>query len=62
MRDILIGVGSGVVVGFLTLLALVSQPRASVVTPYYEANAKTLTGAKDIVGGIGGSISAFSIP
>ena len=59
VRDILIGVGSGMVVGFLTLLALVSQPRASVVTPYYEANAKTLTGAKDIVGAIVVDFRAF---
>lgn len=29
----------------LTLIALVSQPRQSLVTPYYEANTKTLTGA-----------------
>ncbi|HSN75130.1 MAG TPA: hydrogen gas-evolving membrane-bound hydrogenase subunit E, partial [Anaerolineae bacterium] len=51
-RDALIAVGAGVAVAFITLQALVSRPRPSLVTPYYEANAKTLTGAKDIVGAI----------
>ena len=51
-RDALLALGAGVAVATVTLIALVSRPRASLVTPYYEANAKTLTGAKDIVGAI----------
>ena len=51
-RDALLALGAGVAVALVTLIALVSRPRASLVTPYYEANAKTLTGAKDIVGAI----------
>lgn len=42
----------GVVVALLTLVALTSRPRESVVTPYYESNAKVETGATDIVGAI----------
>lgn len=52
LRDSTLATGAGLVVGFLTLIALVSQPRQSLVTPYYEANAKTLTGATDVVGAI----------
>ena len=51
-RDALLAVGAGAAVAVVTLIALVSRPRTSLVTPYYEANAKTLTGAKDIVGAI----------
>jgi multicomponent K+:H+ antiporter subunit A len=51
-RDALIAAASGTVVALLTLVALSSRPRASVVTPYYEEAAKALTGAKDIVGAI----------
>jgi multicomponent K+:H+ antiporter subunit A len=51
-RDALIALGAGAAVAFVTLQALVSRPRPSLVTPYYEANAKALTGAKDIVGAI----------
>jgi multicomponent K+:H+ antiporter subunit A len=51
-RDALIATASGVVVAFVTLAALTSRPRDSVVTPYYEQAAKALTGAKDIVGAI----------
>jgi multicomponent K+:H+ antiporter subunit A len=36
----------------VTLVAVTSRPRESVVTPYYEEGAKALTGAKDIVGAI----------
>jgi multicomponent K+:H+ antiporter subunit A len=52
LRDGLIATASGAVVAFLTLAALTSRPRESVVTPYYEEAAKALTGAKDIVGAI----------
>lgn len=59
LRDIVLATGAGVVVGFVTLIALVSQPRPSQVTPYYEANAKTLAGATDIVGAIVVDFRAF---
>ncbi|GAB4495370.1 MAG: proton-conducting transporter membrane subunit [Anaerolineales bacterium] len=52
LRDGLIALGVGALVTLLTLNALSSRPRPSQVTPFYEANAKTLTGAKDIVGAI----------
>jgi multicomponent K+:H+ antiporter subunit A len=52
VRDILIAVASGAVLAFVTLVALTSRPRESVVTPFYETGAKVLTGAKDIVGAI----------
>ena len=51
-RDALIAMASGAVVTFVTLVALTSRPRESVVTPFYEEAAKALTGAKDIVGAI----------
>jgi multicomponent K+:H+ antiporter subunit A len=52
LRDGLIAAAGGVAIAVLTLAALVSRPRPSVVTPYYEANAKPLAGASDIVGAI----------
>jgi multicomponent K+:H+ antiporter subunit A len=52
VRDALIATLVGAVVAFVTLVALNSRPRLSVVTPYYEEAAKALTGAKDIVGAI----------
>ncbi len=52
IRDALIATGAGVLVAALTLVALDSRPRASVVTPFFEANAKPLVGAADIVGAI----------
>jgi multicomponent K+:H+ antiporter subunit A len=51
-RDGLIALGAGLVMAVITLTALTSRPRLSQVTPYYEANAKPLAGAKDIVGAI----------
>jgi multisubunit Na+/H+ antiporter MnhB subunit len=51
-RDVLIAAAMGAVMAFATLIGLTSRPRESVVTPFYEANAKVLTGAKDIVGAI----------
>jgi multicomponent K+:H+ antiporter subunit A len=48
----LVAAASGTVVALMTLVALSSRPRTSVVTPFYEEAAKTLTGAKDIVGAI----------
>jgi multicomponent K+:H+ antiporter subunit A len=52
LRDLLIAVGAGLLMTLLTLLALTSRPRESLVTPFFEANAKALTGAKDIIGAI----------
>jgi NADH:ubiquinone oxidoreductase subunit 5 (subunit L)/multisubunit Na+/H+ antiporter MnhA subunit len=52
VRDGLIAAAAGFAVMILTLTSLTSRPRASVVTPFYEANAKPLTGAADIVGAV----------
>lgn len=52
VRDALVAMASGTVVALATLAALSSRPRTSVVTPFYEGAAKSLTGAKDIVGAI----------
>jgi multicomponent K+:H+ antiporter subunit A len=52
VRDAMIAVASGAGVAFLTYIHLLSRPRESVATPFYEANAKALAGAKDIVGAI----------
>ena len=57
--DILLALGSGLVMTVITLAALISRPRETVVTPYYEANAKLLTGASDIVGAIVIDFRAF---
>lgn len=51
-RDVAIAAAAGFAVMLLTLVALISRPRESVVTPFYEANAKPLTGAADIVGAV----------
>ncbi len=51
-RDVLIAAAAGFAVMILTLTALNSRPRESVVTPFYAANAKLLTGATDIVGAV----------
>ena len=58
-RDAILAVAAGLVVAFLTLVALLTRPRPSVPTPYFEANAKPLTGAKDIVGAIVVDFRAF---
>ena len=51
-RDTAVALTIGALVTVLTLVALTSRPRTSVVTPFYEANAKTLTGATDVVGAV----------
>ncbi len=51
-RDVLIAISIGAVMTGLCLVALVTRPRPSVVTPFYEQNAKRLTGATDTVGAI----------
>lgn len=52
LRDALLSLGAGLVVAWLTLVALLTRPRPSIPTPFFAANAKPLTGAKDIVGAI----------
>jgi len=52
LRDGFVAGASGLAMAALTLAGLASRPRASVVTPFYEANAKPLTGAADIVGAV----------
>jgi len=52
LRDALIAVSGGVIVMLITLTALLSRPRESIVTAFYEANAKAMTGSKSIVGAI----------
>ncbi|MFC1464467.1 MAG: hydrogen gas-evolving membrane-bound hydrogenase subunit E [Candidatus Brachytrichaceae bacterium NZ_4S206] len=52
IRDVLIALGSGAVMFAIVLTALGTRPRESQMTPFYEANAKPLTSANDIVGAI----------
>jgi multicomponent K+:H+ antiporter subunit A len=56
---VIVAASVGGVVAWITLNALITRPRQSVVTPYYEANAKLLAGAKDIVGAIVVDFRAF---
>ncbi|MCX6019293.1 MAG: proton-conducting transporter membrane subunit [Chloroflexi bacterium] len=51
-RNLLVAALAGVVMAAICFYTLTSRPRASVVTPYYEANSKPLTGSGDIVGAI----------
>jgi multicomponent K+:H+ antiporter subunit A len=59
VRDVVVSAGVGGLVAWVTLIALITRPRESVVTPFYEANAKLLTGAIDIVGAIVVDFRAF---
>ena len=59
IRDVIVSASLGGIVAWITLNALVTRPRQSVITPYYEANAKILAGAKDIVGAIVVDFRAF---
>ena len=52
VRDGLIAAAAGFAVMILALVSLTTRPRASIVTPFYEANAKPLAGAADIVGAV----------
>lgn len=52
MRDAVIAIGCGVVMTAVCLTALVTRPRESALTPFFEANAKTALDANDIVGAI----------
>jgi multisubunit Na+/H+ antiporter MnhB subunit len=51
-RDVLIAAAGGFAVAVLAFTGLTSRPRESLVTPFYETNAKPLTGAADIVGAV----------
>lgn len=51
LRDALVSIAFGIVVMFMSLAALLSRPRSSALTPYFESNAKS-TGSKSVVGAI----------
>jgi len=59
IRDLIVSAALGIIVAWIVLLDLLTRPRESLVTPFYEANAKVLTGAKDIVGAIVVDFRAF---
>jgi multicomponent K+:H+ antiporter subunit A len=59
IRDVFLAVGSGAVMTLLVLNALITRPRESLITPFFEANAKPLTNATDIVGAILVDFRAF---
>ncbi len=59
IRDVLIALGSGAVMFAIALTALVTRPRDSQLTPFFEQNAKPLTSANDIVGAILVDFRAF---
>jgi multicomponent K+:H+ antiporter subunit A len=52
LRDAVVATLAGLVMVAVTYTALSTRPRESVVSPFYLENAKTLTGAKDVVGAI----------
>jgi multicomponent K+:H+ antiporter subunit A len=52
LRNAVLAAIGGFMVFTLCLYDFASRPRESIVTPYYEQNAKPLTGAADIVGAI----------
>lgn len=52
IRNLIVAVISGLVVTVITLFALTTRERVSIVTPFFVQNAKPLTAAKDIVGAI----------
>lgn len=51
-RDLLVSLAGGAVVAVIAFNALISRPRDSLMTPFYEESAKPLAGAKDVVGAI----------
>ncbi len=59
IRDVLIALGSGAVMFAIALTALLTRPRDSQLTPFFEQNAKPLTSANDIVGAILVDFRAF---
>ncbi|MBN1145979.1 MAG: DUF4040 domain-containing protein [Anaerolineales bacterium] len=52
VRDALLAISSGIVIALLSLAALTTRPRQSLVTPFYEQNAKPLASSNDIVSAI----------
>jgi len=58
-RDLVLATGGGIFMTLLTVGALTSRPRQSLVTPFYTENAKVMTGATDIVGAIVVDFRAF---
>ena len=52
VRDAVVAAGAGLVMAGVCFYALSARPRESVVTPYYEQNSESLTGAHDIVGAV----------
>lgn len=52
IRDGFVALGSGLVMAFIVFGMLVTRPRESVLTPFFEEHAKELVGATDIVGAI----------
>jgi NADH:ubiquinone oxidoreductase subunit 5 (subunit L)/multisubunit Na+/H+ antiporter MnhA subunit/multisubunit Na+/H+ antiporter MnhB subunit len=52
IRDGIIAGGATLLVTAVVYVMLISRPRESIVTPFYEHLAEPLTGAKDIVGAI----------
>ena len=52
IRDGLVALSIGAVVTLITLSSLLDRPRQSLLTPYFEASAKPLAGATDIVSSI----------
>ena len=52
IRNLIVAITSGLVVTVITLFALTSRERDSIVTPFFTENAKPLTAAKDVVGAI----------
>lgn len=59
VRDWLVAGSVGLVVTMVTWTALSTRPRESVVTPFFEQNAKPLANAADIVGAIVVDFRAF---
>jgi multicomponent K+:H+ antiporter subunit A len=51
-RDGFIAIACGIIVTLITLSALISRPRQSQITPFFETGAKKLVGSKSIVGAI----------
>ncbi len=51
-RDAILSSVFGVIVMLMSLAAILSRPRVSLLTPFFEMNAKPATGAKSIVGAI----------
>lgn len=51
-RDAIVSGAFGLVIMFMSLAALLDRPRISILTPYFQANAKPAVGSNSIVGAI----------